>query len=23
MYEVYLIPTCLWRWDRAFRNVGI
>jgi len=21
--KVYFIPTCLWRWDSVFRNVGI
>jgi len=20
---VYYTPTCLWRWNRVFRNVGI
>jgi len=19
----FFTPTCLWRWDRVFRNVGI
>jgi len=22
-YEIYFVPTYLWRWNRVFRNVGI